>query len=82
MRMFMVPGLGHCTPAESHGSFNSMKVLADWVENKKAPDQIIVSRMIDGKAVRTRPLCQYGTVATYKGAGSTDEAANFTCKPL
>ncbi|MGA2712415.1 MAG: tannase/feruloyl esterase family alpha/beta hydrolase [Bryobacteraceae bacterium] len=82
IRMFMVPGLGHCTPAESHGSFDSIKVLEQWVENKKAPDQIIVSRVTDGKVVRTRPLCQFGTVATYKGTGSTDEAANFECKPL
>jgi feruloyl esterase len=82
MRMFMVPGLGHCTPAESHGSFDSIKVLEQWVENKKAPDQIVVSRVTEGKVVRTRPLCQYGKVATYKGSGSTDDAANFACKPL
>ena len=79
VRMFMAPGMGHCTPAESHGSFNSIKVLEQWVENKKAPDQIIVSRVVDGKVIRTRPLCQLGLVATYKGSGSTDAAANFSC---
>ena len=26
VRMFMVPGMGPCTPAGSHGSFNSIKV--------------------------------------------------------
>jgi feruloyl esterase len=36
--------------------------------------------MADGKAVRTRPLCAYPAVATYKGTGSTDDAANFVCK--
>jgi Tannase and feruloyl esterase len=34
----------------------------------------------DGKVDRTRPLCPYPQVAQYKGAGSTDEAANFVCK--
>jgi hypothetical protein len=29
--------------------------------------------------VRTRPLCPYPLIAEYKGTGSTDEAANFTC---
>ena len=29
---------------------------------------------------RTRPLCAFPQVATYKGSGSTDEAANFVCK--
>jgi len=28
---------------------------------------------------RSRPLCQYPLVAKYKGSGSTDDAANFTC---
>ena len=29
--------------------------------------------------IRTRPLCAFPRVARYKGSGSTDEAANFTC---
>ena len=33
-----------------------------------------------GKVDRTRPLCPYPQVASYKGTGSTDEAANFVCK--
>jgi len=28
----------------------------------------------------TRPLCPYPQVAVYKGSGSTNDAANFTCK--
>jgi feruloyl esterase len=27
----------------------------------------------------TRPLCPFPQVAKYKGAGSTDDAANFAC---
>jgi feruloyl esterase len=30
--------------------------------------------------VRTRPLCPYPQVATYRGSGSTDDARNFVCK--
>jgi Tannase and feruloyl esterase len=30
--------------------------------------------------VRTRPLCAYPKVATYTGAGSTDDARNFICQ--
>jgi feruloyl esterase len=32
-----------------------------------------------GKVVRTRPLCAYPEVAKYKGSGSIDDAANFSC---
>jgi len=28
----------------------------------------------------TRPLCPYPQVATYKGTGSANDAANFVCK--
>jgi feruloyl esterase len=51
-----------------------------WVETKVAPVTIPASKMTDGKAVRTRPLCAYPAVASYKGTGSTDDAANFVCK--
>jgi len=50
------------------------------VEKKQAPNQIPASRVTDGKVERTRPLCPYPQMATYKGSGSTDEAANFVCK--
>ena len=29
---------------------------------------------------RTRPLCPYPQVATYKGTGSVNDASNFACK--
>ena len=31
--------------------------------------------------LRTRPLCPYPKVAVYDGSGSTDDAANFNCRP-
>ena len=50
------------------------------MEKGKAPDPIIASHSTDGKVDRTRPLCPYPQVASYKGTGSIDEAANFVCK--
>ena len=34
----------------------------------------------DWSAKRTRPLCAYPTVATYKGSGSLEDASSFACK--
>jgi feruloyl esterase len=78
-RLFMVPGMSHCRGGEGVNIFDSISVIDQWVEKGKAPDQIIASRIRDGKADRTRPLCSYPQVAVYKGAGSTDDAANFVC---
>jgi feruloyl esterase len=78
-RLFMVPGMAHCRGGDGPNQFDKLGVIERWVENGKAPEQIIVSRIRDGKTERTRPLCAYPEVATYKGTGSTDDAANFTC---
>ena len=43
------------------------------------PTQIIAAHITAGKVDKTRPLCPYGQVAKYKGTGSTDDAANFSC---
>jgi len=51
-----------------------------WVEQGQAPNEVIASRVENGKVVRTRPLCPYPQIATYKGSGSTDDAKNFVCR--
>jgi tannase/feruloyl esterase len=79
-RLFMVPGMGHCGGGDGPNNFDMLTALEQWVENNKVPDQIIASRVANGKTDRTRPLCAYPQVATYKGTGSTDDAANFVCK--
>ena len=72
--------MSHCGIGEAHGEFDPIKVTEQWVESRKAPDTIKQTRVADGKVVRTRILCQYPQVSTYKGAGSTDDAQNFTCR--
>ncbi|HEX4137434.1 MAG TPA: tannase/feruloyl esterase family alpha/beta hydrolase [Bryobacteraceae bacterium] len=80
-RLFMVPGMAHCGGGEGTSTFDMLTTLEQWVEAKKAPDQILASRTTrDGKVNRTRPLCPYPQVAKYKGSGSIDDAANFSCK--
>ena len=78
-RLFMAPGMDHCGGGDGPNTFDSIWVIDEWVETGKAQDQIIASHIRDGKTDRTRPLCPYPRVAIYKGIGSTDEAANFSC---
>jgi feruloyl esterase len=80
IRLFMVPGMGHCAGGDGPNTFNAMSALAQWVEQKKAPDQILATHSTRGTVDRTRPLCPYPQTAVYKGSGSTDEASNFSCK--
>jgi feruloyl esterase len=78
-RLFMVPGMFHCGGGVGTSTFDALTTVVDWVENGTAPQSMLASRLVDGKAVRTRPLCPYPQTAKYKGTGSIDEAGSFAC---
>ena len=78
-RLFMIPGMFHCGGGVGCGTVDWVTPIVDWVEKGTAPERLIGSRVEEGKTLRTRPLCPYPEVAVYKGAGSIDDAGNFTC---
>ena len=78
-RFFAAPGMGHCGGGPGPNQFDTLAALEQWVEKGAAPDKLIASHITNGKVDRTRPLCLYPLVARWKGVGSTDEAANFSC---
>jgi feruloyl esterase len=80
IRLFMVPGMGHCRGGEGTDTFDPVTPLDAWVTTGKAPDQIPASHLTKGVVDKTRPLCPYPEVAKYKGSGDTNAAANFSCQ--
>ena len=78
LRLFLVPGMGHCSGGPGPNTFDSLAALEQWVEQGIAPDKIIGSNPTSGL---TRPLCPYPQVARYSGEGSENDAANFMCVP-
>jgi feruloyl esterase len=80
VRLFMMPGVTHCQGGEGPSAFDKVGTMEQWVEHRQAPDRIVASHSTSGKVDRTRPLCPYPQVATYRGRGSVDEAASFVCK--
>jgi feruloyl esterase len=80
-RLFMAPGMGHCSGGEGPNTFDMLTALERWVEGGIAPDQIAASITRPTASLkRSRPLCPYPQVAVYKGTGSTDDASNFACR--
>jgi feruloyl esterase len=79
-RLFMVPGMNHCGGGDGPASFDMVAALEQWVEQKKAPDTIPAAHLTNGQPDRTRILCPYPQVATYKGSGDSNSAASFVCK--
>jgi len=80
MRLFMVPGMGHCSGGTGPDQANYMSALERWVEGGVAPDDITAHRVSGNRVETSRPLCPYPQTATYKGVGSINDAANFECK--
>ena len=80
MRLFMVPGMGHCSGGRGPDQANFMSALERWVEGGSAPDDITTHRISGNRIEMSRPLCPYPQTAVYKGVGSINDAANFECK--
>jgi feruloyl esterase len=78
-RLFMAPGMGHCSGGDGPNTFDALAALETWVEEGRAPERILASHSTKGVVDRTRPLCPYPQIATYTGSGSVDDAANFVC---
>ena len=92
-RFFRIPGMDHCRNGAATDQFDAISALVNWVEQGETPDTILASVRGEGNPGgqnkdlpsdwspnRTRPLCPYPSVATYKGSGSIEDASNFTCK--
>jgi feruloyl esterase len=86
VRLFMVPGMGHCRGGPGPDTWDKLQPLLDWVENGKAPDFIVATHSTAGKVDNERKLCPYPQQAVYAGpaGGENDRAnwvqGNFTCR--
>ena len=75
LRLFMVPGMGHCGGGPGVNTFDSIGALEKWVEKGVAPETM----MGTGAQGLTRPLCPYPQSAEYKGSGDLKDGSNWAC---
>jgi feruloyl esterase len=82
VRLFMVPGMGHCpgTTGEDNFDFDGLGIVERWRESGQAPDRLIATRYKNGVEAGKRLVCPYPQVSMYRGTGSTDDPANFLCR--
>jgi len=80
-RLFMAPGVAHCGGGTGPAPADPFGALVNWVEHHQAPDQLLATKTdATGAVVESRPLCPFPLEARYTGHGSTNDAANFTCR--
>lgn len=78
-RLFRAPGVAHCSGGAGPQPQGLFGALVNWVENGVAPQTVLATNSSNGTVTRSRPLCPYPQTALYKGSGSTDDAASYTC---
>lgn len=92
-RMYLAPGVDHCRGGAGADNFGAtyeevpnpdaehdmLMAIVEWVENGRAPERLIASKLKDGEVIMTRPLCPYPQVVKYTGRGDANDAENFIC---
>jgi feruloyl esterase len=76
MRLFMVPGMGHCGGGDGPHTFDTIDALERWREQGDAPATMLGSNPQSGL---TRPLCPFPQYARYRGSGDLAAAQNWEC---
>jgi feruloyl esterase len=82
VRLFMIPGMGHCPGGNGPSTFDidSLSLLDQWRNSGKAPDQLIAQHRSNGQPDRKILVCAYPKIAVFKGSGDMDDPANFVCR--
>jgi feruloyl esterase len=82
-RLFMTPGMLHCSGGPGPNTFDTLSALEAWVEQGRAPGSIVAAKYPDNKPdpspTRTMPLCPFPAQARYAGTGDVNVAENWTC---
>ena len=92
VRLYPIPGMGHCAGGPATDQVDFITPLVTWVEHGDAPDALIATARGAGNAGgvnpeipadwspnRTRPLCPYPSVARYMGHGDVERASSWAC---
>jgi hypothetical protein len=92
LRLFRVPGMGHCSGGAATDQADYLSPLVAWVEQGVAPDRIVAKARGAGNPGganaevpaswapdRTRPLCPFPAVARYDGSGDVERAESWAC---
>lgn len=76
-RLYMVPGMMHCSGGNAFDSFDLLGPLVDWVENGGAPAAI--TALMRNESEQSMPLCPWPRYAHYTG-GTPLVESSYECR--
>jgi feruloyl esterase len=77
VRLYMLPGVGHCAGGEGPDRINLIDPIMAWVEDGIAPGSIEGSRKAYGRVLQKRPVYPFPAIARYRGTGDANQASSF-----
>jgi feruloyl esterase len=79
VRLFLVPGMGHCGGGPGPQRVDWLTTLDKWVATGKAPDELDAG-FTPQEGGGARKLCAYPKKAVYKGTGDGKSPDQFRCE--
>jgi feruloyl esterase len=81
-RLFVLPGVGHCSGGQGPDSIDALSAVVDWVQHGKAPDSFVTTKGAGNTStVTSLPVYPYPLVATYNGTGDPGIASSYHPAP-
>jgi feruloyl esterase len=76
-RLFLAPGVHHCSGGPGPDRFDRLAALENWVERGRPPQRIVATKT---EPPMSRPLCAYPALPAYAGKGDPDDETSFRCE--
>lgn len=78
-RLFLIPGVAHCSGGYGPDQIDAMTPLIEWVEAKKTPERLPAKKVVEGAVVYDRAYCPYPQATQYV-SGNPENPASYVCK--
>jgi feruloyl esterase len=76
-RLFLLPGVDHCSGGPGADQVDFLQYLDDWVDRGMKPDALVATHGDGGTGTFTRPVYPYPAYARYRGRGDPTKAESF-----
>ena len=77
IRLFLLPGVLHCSSGPGPDRADWISLIRDWVENGNAPERVVLSKVKKGEVIMSRPVFPYPRKAEYDGRGDPNLESSF-----
>jgi feruloyl esterase len=79
LRLFMIPGMAHCGGGPGADQFDPLSAMVRWVESGESPDNLVATKLTDGKPAFRRLLCPFPQIAAYRKKGDPSDDHSYAC---